>query len=48
MPTIVEYPQVVRKAIEQLGDVFACEPQRRHLAEYLTADAGREQDGRRY
>lgn len=36
MPGIVEFPKVVRDALEQFGDLFACEPQRRHLAEYLT------------
>src|SRR3954469_19719079 len=36
MPAIVEYPQVVREALEQFGDLFANEPQRRHFAEYLT------------
>jgi hypothetical protein len=36
MPGIVEYPQVVRGAVEQFGDLFANEPQRRHFAEYLT------------
>ena len=36
MPAIVEYPQVVREAMDQFGDLFACEPQRRHFAEYLT------------
>jgi hypothetical protein len=36
MPGIVEFPQVVREAVDQLGDLFRCEPQRRHFAEYLT------------
>ncbi len=36
MPGIVEYPQVVREAVEGFGDLFANEPQRRHFAEYLT------------
>src|SRR3982751_3428281 len=36
MPAIVEYPQVVREALQQFGDLFANEPQRRHFAEYLT------------
>jgi hypothetical protein len=36
MPAIVEFPQVVREAVEELGDLFSCEPQRRHFAEYLT------------
>jgi hypothetical protein len=36
MPGIIEFPQVVRDAVEQFGDVFANEPQRRHFAEYLT------------
>ncbi len=36
MPAIVEFPQVVREAIEEFGDLFASEPQRRHFGEYLT------------
>ena len=36
MPAIVEYPQVVREAVEEFRDLFSCEPQRRHFAEYLT------------
>ena len=36
MPAIIEFPAVVLEALEQLGDLFASEPQRRHLAEYLT------------
>jgi hypothetical protein len=36
MPAIVEFPQVVREAMNEFGDLFSCEPQRRHLAEYLT------------
>jgi hypothetical protein len=36
MPGIVEYPQVVREALEAYGDLFANEPERRHFAEYLT------------
>jgi hypothetical protein len=36
MPGIVEFPQVVRDALAQYGDLFANECQRRHLAEYLT------------
>jgi hypothetical protein len=36
MPGIVEFPQIVREAVEAYGDLFACEPQRRHFAEYLT------------
>lgn len=36
MPAIVEFPQVVRQALEEFGDVFYGEPQRRHFAEYLT------------
>jgi hypothetical protein len=36
MPGIIEFPQVVREAMEQFGDLFANEPQRRHFAEYLT------------
>jgi len=36
MPAIIEFPAVVLEALEQFGDLFASEPQRRHLAEYLT------------
>jgi hypothetical protein len=36
MPAIVEYPQVVREAVDEFRDLFSCEPQRRHFAEYLT------------
>lgn len=36
MPAIVEFPQVVREAVDEFGDLFSCEPQRRHFAEYLT------------
>jgi len=36
MPAIVDYPQVVHEALEELGDLFANEPQRNHFAQYLT------------
>jgi len=36
MPGIVEFPQVVREAVETYGDLFANEPERRHFGEYLT------------
>jgi hypothetical protein len=36
MPAIVEFPQVVREALPDFADLFSCEPQRRHLAEYVT------------
>jgi DDE superfamily endonuclease len=36
MPAIVEFPQVVLEALPDFADIFSCEPQRRHLAEYLT------------
>lgn len=36
MPGIVDLPQVVREAMREFADVFACEPQRRHFGEYLT------------
>jgi hypothetical protein len=35
MPAIVEFPQVIQQALKQFGHLFACEPQRRHFAEYL-------------
>jgi hypothetical protein len=36
MPGIVQYPQVVQDAVVSFGDLFVCEPERRHFAEYLT------------
>src|SRR5436305_7969365 len=36
MPAIVDFPTVVRRALDQYGDLFANDCQRRHLAEYLT------------
>jgi hypothetical protein len=36
MPGIIEFPQVVQDALDQFGDLFPNEPQRRHFAEYLT------------
>ena len=36
MPGIVEFPQLVQRAVEGFGDLFYGDPQRRHLAEYLT------------
>jgi DDE superfamily endonuclease len=36
MPAIVEFPQVVREAVQIFGHLFPNEPQRRHFAEYLT------------
>jgi len=36
MPAIVEIPQVVNDSLEKFADLFANQPQRRHLAEYLT------------
>ena len=36
MPGIVEFPQVVTAAVPHFRDLFVCEPQRRHFAEYLT------------
>ena len=36
MPGIVQPPQVVRDAVNEFGDLFVCEPERRHFAEYLT------------
>jgi hypothetical protein len=36
MPAIVEFPKVVKDAVHGFSDLFSCEPQRRHLAEYLT------------
>jgi len=36
MPAIVEFPKVVQDAARDFGDLFSCEPQRRHFSEYLT------------
>jgi hypothetical protein len=36
MPAIVEYPTVVKEALDEFGPFFANEPERRHFAEYLT------------
>ena len=36
MPGITSFPHVVTAAVEEFGDLFVCEPERRHLAEYLT------------
>lgn len=36
MPTIVDFPTIVKHALDAFGDVFAPEPARRHFAEYLT------------
>jgi len=36
VPAIVEFPTIVERAVKQFGEVFANEPERQHLAEYLT------------
>jgi SRSO17 transposase len=36
MPTIVDFPTIVKDAVDIFGDLFANEPERRHVAEYLT------------
>ena len=36
MPAIVQFPTVVQEAVGVFGPLFANEPERRHLAEYLT------------
>ncbi len=36
MPTIVDFPTIVKDAVAVFGDLFANEPARRHFAEYLT------------
>ena len=36
MPTIVDFPTIVKDAVDVFGDLFANEPERRHFAEYLT------------
>jgi hypothetical protein len=36
MPAIVEFPTVVKQALEEFGSHFTNEPERQHFAEYLT------------
>ena len=36
MPTIVDFPTIVKDAVDVFGDLFANESARRHFAEYLT------------
>jgi hypothetical protein len=36
MPAIVEFPTLGTAAVQEVGEVFATEPARRHFAEYLT------------
>jgi len=36
MPAIVDFPTVVKKALQEFGPLFANEPERKHFAEYLT------------
>ena len=36
MAGIIDFPHVVQEALEDFGDLFDNEPQRRHFAEYLT------------
>lgn len=36
MPGIIEFPEIVKQAQREFGDLFYGEPQRRHFAEYLT------------
>src|SRR5436309_6117048 len=36
MAGIIDFPQVVQEALEDFGDLFDNEPQRRHFGEYLT------------
>jgi DDE superfamily endonuclease len=36
MPTIVDFPTIVKDAVDVFGDLFANEPERRHFAAYLT------------
>jgi hypothetical protein len=42
MPASIEFPTLVQHAVEQLGPLFATEPERRHFAEYLTGLRGAE------
>jgi hypothetical protein len=42
MPTIVDFPTIVKAALDIFGDLFANEPARQHFAEYLTGLMGAE------
>jgi len=33
---MIEFPTLVEQAVKRFGEVFANEPERRHLAEYLS------------
>jgi hypothetical protein len=36
MPAIVEYPEIVNKAMKDYGEIFKNEPEREHFGEYVT------------
>ena len=36
MPAIVDFPTVVKQALDEFGPLFTNEPERKHFAEYLT------------
>ena len=36
MPAIIEIPRIIAEAMPYFKDLFANEPQRQHVAEYLT------------
>jgi len=36
MSAIVEFPQLVLKALSEFTSIISCEMQRKHFAEYLT------------
>ena len=36
MPAIIEFTQIVLEALPNFADLFSCQPQRQHLAEYIT------------
>jgi hypothetical protein len=36
MPAIVDFPTIVKNALQEFGPLFANEPERKHFAEYLT------------
>lgn len=36
MPPIVDFPTIIKEALDVFGDLFAHEPARQHFAEYLT------------
>jgi len=36
MPAIIEFPHIVLESLPNFADLFSCQPQRQHFAEYIT------------